>query len=446
MSSKRFEFVVSAKGFDHFEVLERFEDIAKSTSSPEDSGAHIDSSIKAKAYRHLGWLYFYSDNLNRLTLTAGNEKHVEFVAPLQLELKQQPPPPQANQLKQKQINRKSLQLTIEYLTKSAQLDPTQNSTWYLLGRALACKGNSREAFVSYKNSVNNPEANGDTWCSIGILYYQQKQLMDSLQAFICAIQLDRSHYAAWLNLAILYEQDNQLEEAFKCYKTAVRCKLETKRKALKSNQVESSNDKPKEAAVLNSEFDFCGDDSAEFKLLCDRTKLLSSYFNVATDKMKEAIRLSHPHILPVLQDAFSLQIPTELRQKIVNSSQLEQFNIGLGIHCSVGETDATSLISSPPTDAAGLSVVKQVATVNSNRVLTNLTSNTSPSKVQSNIQQQQQQQQQQMNLFENNQLSSSLNNGTMNQQLQRTQQEEALKKDKSIRKVSFLLTRFYKIF
>ena len=428
------------KGFDHFELLEKFEDIAKSTSSPEDSGAHIDSSIKAKAYRHLGWLYFYSDNLNRLTLSSGNEKPIEFVAPLQLELKQQVTL-QANQLKPKQINRKSLQLTIEYLTKSAQLDPTQNSTWYLLGRALACKGNSREAFVSYKNSVNNPEANGDTWCSIGILYYQQKQLMDSLQAFICAIQLDRGHYAAWLNLAILYEQDNQLEEAFKCYKTAIRCKLETKRKALKTNLVESINDKPqKEATLFNGEYDFAGDESAEFKLLCDRTKLLSNYFNVATDKMKEAIRLSHPHILPVLQDAFSLQIPTELRQKIVNNSQLEQYNIGLGISCSAGDTEVSSanvttasFNSSPPTDAGGLPVVKQIGTVNSNRVLTNLTSNTSPSKVQSNIQQQQQQQQ--MNLFENNQLASS-NNATMNQ-LQRPQQEEANKKDKPIRKVSF---------
>ena len=126
------------------------------------------------------------------------------------------------------VNPKSLQISIDYLSKSAQLDPSQNLTWYYLGRALACKGNSREAFISYKNSVNNPEASSDTWCSIGVLYHQQKQCMDALQAFICAIQLNHKHFSAWLNLGVLYEQDNQLDEALKCYKTAMRLRIKKK--------------------------------------------------------------------------------------------------------------------------------------------------------------------------------------------------------------------------
>ena len=133
--------------------------------------------------------------------------------------------PSSSSSTESKINTRALQLSIEYLSKSAQLDPSQNLTWYYLGRALACKGSSREAFISYKNSVNNPEASSDTWCSIGVLYHQQKQYMDALQAFICAIQLDRAHFAAWLNLGVLYEQDNQLDEALKCYKTAMRFKL-----------------------------------------------------------------------------------------------------------------------------------------------------------------------------------------------------------------------------
>ena len=46
--------------------------------------------------------------------------------------------------------------------------------------------------------------------------------------------------------------------------------------------------------------------------------------------MKETLKSSQPHVLPLLQEAFSLQIPTELRQKIVSSSQSDQHYIGLG--------------------------------------------------------------------------------------------------------------------
>jgi len=33
-----------------------------------------------------------------------------------------------------------------------------------------------------------------------VLYQQQNQPMDALQAYICAVQLDKSHTAAWTNL------------------------------------------------------------------------------------------------------------------------------------------------------------------------------------------------------------------------------------------------------
>ncbi|GFR22457.1 lysine-specific demethylase 6A [Trichonephila clavata] len=46
------------------------------------------------------------------------------------------------------------------------------------------------------------------------------QPMDALQAFICAVQLDKSHTPAWTNLGILYENCNQIEDALKCYLNA----------------------------------------------------------------------------------------------------------------------------------------------------------------------------------------------------------------------------------
>jgi tetratricopeptide (TPR) repeat protein len=54
-----------------------------------------------------------------------------------------------------------------------------------------------------------------------VLYQQQNQHMDALQAYICAVQLDRSHSAAWTDLGILYESCSQPKDALVCYKKAV---------------------------------------------------------------------------------------------------------------------------------------------------------------------------------------------------------------------------------
>ncbi len=364
-----------------FEAIEKYEDLARSEISDANSTNFVDNHIKAKAYRHLGWIYYYSDCLNSSTNTDNP------ISPYKLESK-----PQTN--KQKQIlSSKSLQLTLENLGKSAQLDSAQNLTWYYLGRALACKGNSREAFISYKNSVNNPEANGDTWCSIGILYFQQKQFMDSLQAFICAIQLDRSHFSAWLNLGILYEQDNQLDEALKCYKSAAKCRVEVKRKKLRTDKVTESNEGNHEIDELDSEDD-SSSSKEELKLLKERTKLINTYLELPEEKRKEFLK-DRTHSLPILEDAFSLQIPTELRQKILNSNHYNQSNISLGINCNINNDFKNQHNSklkaniSPNNNESSPNSSSDLKHNKNNRILTNLTANTSPSITQLTQQQQQ---------------------------------------------------------
>lgn len=77
-------------------------------------------------------------------------------------------------------------------------------------------------FFRHRNSVEKSEGNADTWCSIGVLYQQQNQPMDALQAYICAVQLDKSHSAAWTNLGILYESVSQPKDALACYVNASR--------------------------------------------------------------------------------------------------------------------------------------------------------------------------------------------------------------------------------
>lgn len=46
--------------------------------------------------------------------------------------------------------------------------------------------------------------------------------MDALQAYICAVQLDKTHRAAWTNLGILYESCSQPRDALACYLNATR--------------------------------------------------------------------------------------------------------------------------------------------------------------------------------------------------------------------------------
>lgn len=68
--------------------------------------------------------------------------------------------------------------------------------------------------------------------SRSVLYQQQNQPMDALQAYICAVQLDHSHAAAWMDLGTLYESCNQPQDAIKCYVNATRSKACTNTAAL----------------------------------------------------------------------------------------------------------------------------------------------------------------------------------------------------------------------
>nr|CAD7394437.1 unnamed protein product [Timema cristinae] len=116
-------------------------------------------------------------------------------------------------------------VAIHCLLKSIDADPKSGQSLYLLGRCYASIGKVHDAFIAYRNSVEKSEGNADTWCSIGVLYQQQNQPMDALQAYICAVQLDKSHVAAWTNLGklrILYESCNQPRDAYACYVNATR--------------------------------------------------------------------------------------------------------------------------------------------------------------------------------------------------------------------------------
>lgn len=90
--------------------------------------------------------------------------------------------------------------------------------------------------------------------SRSVLYQQQNQPMDALQAYICAVQLDHSHAAAWMDLGTLYESCNQPHDAIKCYINATRSKTCTNSAALATRikylQVSASGRAPGLRAAL----------------------------------------------------------------------------------------------------------------------------------------------------------------------------------------------------
>ena len=56
---------------------------------------------------------------------------------------------------------------------------------------------TKKCYFNYSNLYKSLKIN------LRVLYQQQSQPMDALQAYICSVQLDKSHSAAWSNLGIL---------------------------------------------------------------------------------------------------------------------------------------------------------------------------------------------------------------------------------------------------
>jgi tetratricopeptide (TPR) repeat protein len=221
-------------------------------TSATDPTNSLDAPLKSRLYKQLGWLHYRSNELLLKSSTTPSKTSV-LVTPLRFEFKSVPLLPSEKQQHSStttklEMNRKSLNKSLDLLLKAAELDLSSNAAWYCLGRAFTSKSQSREAFLSLKNSVLNADSCASTWCSIGVLYYQQRQLSDALHAFVCSLKAEPGHYESWLNLGILYEQDSQLEEALKCYKCAMRAK---ELLLINKNQSLSSSD---QEAKLQGEF------------------------------------------------------------------------------------------------------------------------------------------------------------------------------------------------
>lgn len=109
---------------------------------------------------------------------------------------------------------------IRLLKHSAELDPSDGQTWYLLGRVYMALREFRQAYDAYQQAVYRDGRNATFWCSIGVLYYQMNQYRDAMDAYSRAIRLNPYVSEVWYDLGTLYESCGQSHDAIDAYRKA----------------------------------------------------------------------------------------------------------------------------------------------------------------------------------------------------------------------------------
>lgn len=109
---------------------------------------------------------------------------------------------------------------IRLLKLSADLDPSDGQTWYLLGRVYMALREFRQAYDAYQQAVYRDGRNATFWCSIGVLYYQMNQYRDAMDAYSRAIRLNPYVSEVWYDLGTLYESCGQNADAIDAYRRA----------------------------------------------------------------------------------------------------------------------------------------------------------------------------------------------------------------------------------
>ncbi|KRX37258.1 Lysine-specific demethylase 6A, partial [Trichinella murrelli] len=233
----------------------------------------VSPVLRASLLRQLGWLFFREESF-------GDKAHRISVA-------------------------------INCLQQSLKADPTSGRSHYYLGRCFSAAGRAHEAFLSYRHSIDKNESNADIWCSIGVLYQQQQQPFDALQAFVCAIQLDDSLSPAWIDLGLLYEQYFQLNDALKCYKNALKLKS-------KINQA-----------------------------LFDRIEFLETQLKGRTKASVDGENSKSALLLPNIEDVSRLPIPAQLldRQNGYQRQRIDMYLKGSLIGIGLNESEDGALPS-----------------------------------------------------------------------------------------------------
>ena len=89
------------------------------------------------------------------------------------------------------------------LTLRSYLDTLNFENWYLLGRACIRLGDYREAYEALQQAAWHEGRCPSVWNTIGVLYFQTGQYLDSLDALARAVHLSPWLFEPWYNLGVL---------------------------------------------------------------------------------------------------------------------------------------------------------------------------------------------------------------------------------------------------
>jgi histone demethylase len=145
--------------------------------------------------------------------------------------------------------------------------------------------------------------------------------MDALQAYICAVQLDKCHSAAWANLGILYESCGQARDAYACY-------LNSNRGLSNRSSTEDSFLPSKLPRLSLSSVGMNPHLSQRISFL--QSNLANAPMPSVTSQRRQLLSIEEAWNLPISAEMSSRQQQQNTSQQTKNNSQTYQKNFSQG--------------------------------------------------------------------------------------------------------------------
>eukprot|EP01036_Dinobryon_divergens_P025223 gene25221-33749_t len=113
--------------------------------------------------------------------------------------------------------RETIPAAVQCFFKSVESNPSNHTSWYLLGRCYMATNQYTDACEAYNRAVNLNPNDPQVWCSLGVLYYAFGQYREALGMLARALRLDPKMADAWYNVGALYDMCEQPEDAQQAY-------------------------------------------------------------------------------------------------------------------------------------------------------------------------------------------------------------------------------------
>ncbi len=120
------------------------------------------------------------------------------------------------------FSRKKDRQAIIYLKKAAQLNPTNDYIYFVIGLVFKEMGDYKNAVLNLKQAIKLNPQGADAWTVLGMIYHLCQKLRAAEEALKKAIQIRPLHPLAHNSLGIVYQDQFRYREAEREYQEAIR--------------------------------------------------------------------------------------------------------------------------------------------------------------------------------------------------------------------------------